>query len=389
MKPFARGPSETAHSGIREVVNVAITMPDAVRLEVGQPDFETPEHIREATVRAVRDGLTKYTATAGLLSLRELLVEKLATVNQIEVAPDQINVTVGGVGGLAAALLALLEPDDEVLVPDPAWPNYRLQLSTSPAQMVTYPLRAERGFVPEPEELESRITPSTKVLIINSPCNPTGAVFPRSVVRAIVELCEAHDIYLLSDECYDEIVFQGEHVSPASLGNDERIISVFTFSKTYAMTGYRVGYVVANRELSDVMNKVLEGMMSCVTSFAQKGAEAALKGPREPILRMLAAYKRRRDLVDRLLREFDMWTATPQGAFYAMADVSRSGLDARTFAFELLEHEKVAVAPGTAFGRSADDLVRISLASSESDLREGIRRMHAFIEQLAGPASGD
>jgi aspartate aminotransferase/aminotransferase len=387
MKPYAQGPSKTAHSGIREVVNVAINMPEAIRLEVGQPDFETPDHIKEATVRAVRDGLTKYTATAGLLSLRELLVEKLARVNQITADPAQINVTVGGVGGLAAALLVLLESGDEVLVPDPAWPNYRLELSYSPARMVTYPLRAERGFVPDPEELESRITPSTKVLIINSPCNPTGAVFPRSVVEAIVALCEAHDIYLISDECYDEVVFEGEHVSPASLANDERVISVFTFSKTYAMTGYRVGYVVANHELTDVMNKVLEGMMSCVTSFAQKGAEAALKGPREPILHMLAAYKRRRDLVDGLLRDFSMWTATPQGAFYAMADIAQSGLDARTFAFELLEHEKVAVAPGTAFGDSADDLVRISLASSVDDLRKGIRRMHAFIERLAGPAA--
>jgi len=384
MKPLAAGPSQTAHSGIREVVNVAITMPEAIRLEVGQPDFDTPEHITEATVRAVRDGMTKYTETAGLKSLRELLVQKLASVNQIAVEPSQINVTIGGVGGLAAALLALLEPGDEVLVPDPAWPNYRLELSYSPADMVSYPLRAAEAFVPDPDELASRITDRTKVVIVNSPCNPTGAVFPRSAVEDIVSICQEHDLYLISDECYDEIVFEGEHVSPASFWNDGHVISVFTFSKTYAMTGYRVGYVVTGHKLGDVINKVLEANMSCATSFAQKGAEAALTGPREPVLKMLAAYKRRRDVVDGLLRKYGMWTSTPRGAFYAMADVSQSGMDSRTFAFKLLEEKSVALAPGTAFGTAAEDLVRISLASSEGDLREGIRRMKSFVDELSG-----
>jgi aspartate aminotransferase/aminotransferase len=384
MKPLAAGPRETAHSGIREVVNVAIAMPDAIRLEVGQPNFDTPEHIIEATVRAVREGVTKYTATAGVLSLRELLVQKLATVNGIAAEPSQINVTVGGVGGIAAVLLALLEEGDEVLVPDPAWPNYRLALSYSPARMVPYPLHAAQDFAPDPGELARLITPRTKLLIINSPCNPTGAVFPHQVVEKIVDLCQKHDLYLLSDECYDEIVFEGEHVSPASFWDDGHVISVFTFSKTYAMTGYRVGYVVTNHQLADVVNKILEANMSCATSFAQKGAEAALTGPREPVQRMLAAYKRRRDVVDGLLREYGMWTSRPRGAFYAMADVSPGGMDSRTFAFKLLERARVAVAPGTAFGEGARDYVRISLASSEADLREGIHRMQVFIQQLAG-----
>jgi len=384
MKRLAVGPSETAHSGIREVVNRAINLPGAIRLEVGQPDFPTPEHIVEATVKAVRDGHTRYTATAGLLSLRELLADKLVRVNGIHAAPSQINVTVGGVGGIAAALLTLLELGDEVLVPDPAWPNYRLELSYSPAKMVPYPLHAERGFVPDVEELERLVTPRTKLLIVNSPCNPTGAVFPRPAVEAIVRLCQAHDLYLLSDECYDQIVFEGEHVSPASFWRDGHVISAFTFSKTYAMTGYRVGYVVTNPELADVINKVLEATMSCATSFAQKGAEAALLGPQEVVQQMVAAYRRRRDLVDGLLRETGMWASTPSGAFYAMADISRSGLDSRTFAFALLDSAGVAVAPGTAFGQVGRDLVRISLASSDADLGEGIRRMEQFVRAAAG-----
>ncbi len=381
MKPIAVGPAETAHSGIREVVNVAIGMPDAIRLEVGQPNFATPKHIVEATIQALRDGHTKYTATAGNKKLRELLVEKLATVNKIHVRPDEINVTIGGVGGIAAALLALLEAGDEVLVPDPAWPNYRLELSYSPAKMVSYPVRPELDFAPDPAELEALITPSTKLLMINSPCNPTGAVFSREVVKQIVELCLKYDLYLLSDECYDEIVFDGEHVSPASLCKDGRVISVFTFSKTYAMTGYRVGYVVTSTQVADVVNKILEANMSCVTSFAQKGAEAALTGTREPIIEMVAAYKRRRDLVDRLLRENQLWAFRPQGAFYTMADISGSGMESRTFAFRLLDEAKVAVAPGSAFGETVGDLVRISLASSEHDLCEGIKRMSAFVER--------
>jgi aspartate aminotransferase len=361
-------------------------MPDAIRLEVGQPNFDTPAHIVEATVKAAREGATKYTATAGILSLRKLLVEKLASVNRIEADPTQINVTIGGVGGIAATLLAVLEEGDEVLVPDPAWPNYRLELSYSPARMVSYPLHAAREFAPDANELEQYITPRTKLLIINSPCNPTGAVFSRQVVEEIVSLCQRHDLYLLSDECYDEIVFEGEHVSPASFWDDGRVISVFTFSKTYAMTGFRVGYTVTNHALADVINKILEANMSCVTSFAQKGAEAALTGPREPVFKMVEAYRRRRDIVDGLLRETGLWASKPHGAFYTMADVSRSGMDSRTFAFKLLEEARVAVAPGTAFGETARDLVRISLASADEDLSEGIRRMHRFIEQAAASA---
>lgn len=383
MKPLAIGPLQTAHSGIREVVNVAITVPDAIRLEVGQPNFETPAHIVEATAKAVRNGATKYTATAGILSLRERIVEKLAAVNQIQTDPSRVNVTVGGVGGIAAVMLAVLEDGDEVLVPDPAWPNYRLELSYSPAKTVYYPLHAALDFAPDLDQLESLITPRTKLMIINSPCNPTGAVFSREVIEGLVRLCQKYDLYLLSDECYDEIVFEGRHISPASFWDDGHVISVYTFSKTYAMTGYRVGYVVTNAQMADVINKILEATMSCATSFAQIAAEAALTGPREPVIEMLAAYRRRRDLVDGLLRQFDMWTSTPRGAFYAMADVSKSGLDSRTFAFKLLDETKVAVAPGTAFGQAAADMVRISLASSDDDLEEGIRRMDAFISKLA------
>ena len=383
LQAIAAGPAEAAHSGIREVVNLALVSPGCIRLEVGEPNFPTPAHIVEAAVEFARKGSVKYTATAGLLSLRERLVAKLDRVNGIQTTVNNINCTVGGVGGIAGAMAALLEPGDEVLVPDPAWPNYRLMLSWAHGVLVPYPCSPENQFLPEPGEIEKLVTPRTKLLIINSPCNPTGAVFPRRLVEELVEVAVRNNLYLLSDECYDEVILDGEHVSPASFCTDGRVISAYTFSKTYAMTGWRVGYVVANDKISDSITKILESNSSCIPTVCQKAAEAALDGPREPLQEMVGAYRDRRDLCVGLLEEAEMLISRPQGAFYIMADVGRSGLDSREFAFDLVNSKQVAVAPGTAFGTTARDAVRISLASSHEDLSVGIGRMIERIEELA------
>ncbi len=382
LPAIAAGPAEAAHSGIREVVNLALVTPDCIRLEVGEPNFATPAHIVEAAVEFARSGQVKYTATAGLLSLRERLAAKLHAVNGIKAGVTNINCSVGGVGGIAGAIAALVEPGDEVLLPDPAWPNYRLMLAWTHGVLVRYPCPPENQFLPDPDEIERLITPRTKLLIINSPCNPTGAVFPRALLDRIVDVAVRRNIYLLSDECYDEIILDGEHVSPASFCTDGRVISAFTFSKTYAMTGWRVGYVVADEKISDSITKVLESNSSCVPTVCQKAAEAALDGPREPLREMVRAYRERRDLCAGLLEEAGMLISRPSGAFYIMADVSRSGLDSRDFAFDLVRTKKVAVAPGTAFGESARSAVRISLASSPEDLSVGIARMIERIEEL-------
>ncbi len=383
LQAISSGPAEAAHSGIREVVNLALVTPGCIRLEVGEPNFSTPAHIVEAAVEFARKGQVKYTATAGLLSLRERLVAKLDRVNGIKAGVLNVNCTVGGVGGIAAAMAALLEPGDEVLVPDPAWPNYRLMLSWAHGVLVPYPCAPENEFLPEPRAIEELITPRTKLLIINSPCNPTGAIFPRPLMEALVDVAVRHNLYLLSDECYDEVILDGEHVSPASFCTDGRVVSAFTFSKTYAMTGWRVGYVVANDKISDSITKVLESNSSCIPTVCQKAAEAALDGPREPVQEMVKAYRERRDLCVGLLEEAELLISRPQGAFYIMADVGRSALDSREFAFDLVKSKQVAVAPGTAFGNSARDAVRISLASSPEDLSVGIGRMIERIEELA------
>lgn len=350
---------------------------------MGEPNFPTPPHIVDAAIEFARKGQVKYTATAGLLSLRERLVAKLARVNGIKAGVMNLNCSVGGVGGIAAAIAALVEPGDEVLIPDPAWPNYRLMMSWAHGVLVPYPCPPEAQFLPEPAEIERRITPRTKLLIINSPCNPTGAVFPRTLVEQLVEVAVKHNLYLLSDECYDEVILEGEHVSPASFCTDGHVISAFTFSKTYAMTGWRVGYVVANEKISDSITKILESNSSCIPTICQKAAEAALDGPREPLVEMVDAYRQRRDLCVSLLEEAGMLISRPKGAFYIMADVARSGLDSREFAFDLVRSKKVAVAPGTAFGGSAPHAVRISLASSPEDLSEGIGRMIERVEELS------
>jgi aspartate/methionine/tyrosine aminotransferase len=382
MKALAKTAADMPGSGIREIVHLALTMPDVIRLEVGEPNFPTPAHIVEAAHEAANSGFTKYGPSGGLSSLRELLAERVTRINGYPVEMAQVNVSVGGVQGILAAFSAVLDPGDEVLLPDPAWPNYEMAILLREAVPVHYPLYIEQGFVPRPEDIEPLITERAKLLILNSPSNPTGAVFPRETIAGLVALAQRHDLYLLSDEVYDELVFEGEHVSPA-LYDPERTIAIYAFSKTYAMTGWRVGYVVANETISKTITKIQEPMISCVASPVQKAAEAALTGPQDCIRDMRDSYRERRDAVVALLKEEGYYVYTPRGAFYIMVDVSDAGVDSRQFALNLLEQCRVAVAPGTAFGHLGDHFVRISLATEKGLLLEGIHRLCEFVKHEA------
>ena len=382
LPSLAQGPAESAHSGIREVANEAIRTPGAIRLDVGQPNFPTPQHVKDAGKRAIDENMTFYTHTQGLLSLREKLVAKLARVNGIKATPETIACGPGGVGAIAATLAAMVEPGDEVLLPDPGWPNYRMMLPWLGAHGVFYPCPPAGGFQPDLDALQASIGPRTKVLVVNSPNNPTGAVYPASTIGAMIELAQRHNLWLLSDECYDQIVLDGSWTSAASMAPDDaRIATAFTFSKTYAMTGWRLGYVTGSAELIDTATKVLESNSSCVSTISQVAAEAALDGPQDCVPEMVAAYRRRRDSAVRVLKEAEIFIAEPAGAFYLMADIAPSGLPARDFAFALLRQRGVSVAPGTAFGEVARDAVRISLASSDADLDEGVRRLAEFVHR--------
>jgi len=377
---LAHGPAESLHSGIREIANEAIRRPGTIRLDVGQPDFPTPQHVKDAGKRAIDENKTFYTHTQGLLSLREMLVDKLARVNGIKTTPEAIACGPGGVGAIAAMFAAVLEQGDEVLLPDPGWPNYRMMLPWLGTRGIFYPCPPEYGFQPDLESLARLISPRTKILVVNSPNNPTGAVYPEATVAAMIDLAQSHNLWLLSDECYDQIVLDGSWTSPAKLApDDDRIVTAFTFSKTYAMTGWRLGYIAGSVDLIDTATKVLESNSSCVSTITQVAAEAALTGPQDCVGEMVSAYRRRRDLVVDILKDAELLISEPTGAFYIMADVSLRGLPAREFSFALLREQGVSAAPGTAFGEVASEAVRISLASSEADLREGVGRLARFV----------
>jgi aspartate aminotransferase len=347
---------DTPHSGIREIANLAIEAPGAIRLEVGQPDFRTPDHIVEAAKRALDEGWHGYTPTAGLPSLRERIADKLRRVNGIDVPADRVVCGVGGVGVISAAVASLVEPGDEVLLGDPSWSNYRMMLVANHARIVRYPCPPELGFLPDLDRLEALVTPRTRLLIVNSPNNPTGRVYPPEVLRRLGEVADRHGLWVISDECYDEIVFDGPGVAPGMRGHadPDRVISCYTFSKTYAMTGWRLGYATGHASVLDSMVKVVESTASGTTTIVQRAAEAALEGPQECVAEMVGAYRRRRDLAVDLLREAGRLGAEPEGAFYVMADVSAGGLASLAFAKRLLAERGVAVAPGSAFGMVAD-----------------------------------
>jgi aspartate aminotransferase len=274
------------------------------------------------------------------------------------------------------ALSLTLSAGDEVLIPDPGWPNYAMAVGLLQAEPVRYALSADNGFRPRPEELAELVTPRTRVMILNTPSNPLGTVLPASDLEAVVRFADQHDIWLLSDECYDALTFGVEHVSPARFDSQGRVLSAFSFSKTFAMTGVRVGYLVAPPEVAAAAAKLQEPMIACVNAPAQAAALAALEGPQTAVTDMRDTYWRRRDEACGLLDQLGVGYSSPEGAFYLWVDVSdRCGADVSSWALELLRSQQVAVAPGTVFGPSGEGWVRVSLATDDDDLLEGLRRL--------------
>jgi aspartate aminotransferase len=375
---FSHTVESIAQSGIREVMDLAWKVGDAIRLEVGDPSFPTPPHVIDASARAARDGWTGYVPSAGIGELREAIAEKLRKHNRVEVERSQVIVTAGGIGAIHAAMLAVLEPGDEVVLPDPGWPNFRMIAGLLRAPERLYPLRLEHGFIPDVADLERACGPRARALLINSPSNPLGTIIPPERLREIVEFARARDLWVISDECYDQITFDGGFASAASLGDPERVLSCFTFSKTYAMTGWRVGYLAGPPKAAALADKLQQALVSCVNAPAQMAALAALTGPQDVVEEMRDTYRERRDALVALLAEHGLACQPPRGAFYAWVDVRGRAATCREFALELLRRERVAVAPGTAFGPAGEGWVRLSLASDTADLLEGARRLARF-----------
>ena len=349
-------------------MDLAASLEDVLHLEVGEPDFPTPPHVVEAAQRAVADGNVKYTVSRGMLPLRELIAARRGT------DPDRVVVTSGGTPAILETLMLLISPGDGVLVPDPGWPVFSLATELQSGRVVRYPVLPETGFLPDLDEVE-RLAAQARVIIVNSPSNPTGAVYDRATLEALYEIARRHDLAILSDEVYEDIVFDGEHVSLTSLDEDGRVVSIFSFSKGYAMTGWRIGYTVGPLDFVEAMVKVQEPVIGCPSYVAQKAAEAALAGPQDVIETQRDAYRARRDAAMPLMRKHGLFVAEPRGAFYAMADVSALGEDTYATAKRLLLDERVAVAPGETFGPGGKGLVRLSLASSPDTITEALRRI--------------
>ena len=381
MKPFAKIPSKVPRSGIREIMALAAEVDNVIHLAVGQPDFPTPSHIVDATCKYAREGHTKYVANAGTSELRAAAATYFQSRTGVATTPENILVTPGAVMSCASAFMALLEPGEEVLLPDPGWPNYEMAVSILHGKPVTYNLRPENQFLPDLTELDSLVTDRTKLMVICSPSNPTGQVYDEKLMDGLVEFARRHDLYLLSDEIYGEIVFDSKHVSALPFDTDGRSLIVSGMSKSYAMTGYRVGFTRAAPEYVELATKLQEPFVSCGTGFSQLASVQGLEGPQECVHEMRDEYKRRRDVAIEVLRSNDLYRYTPGGAFYLLVDISATRKDSREFALDLLEKKKVAVAPGNTFGNMCRDHVRISFASKEEDIREGLGRICEMIRE--------
>ncbi|HUZ24482.1 MAG TPA: aminotransferase class I/II-fold pyridoxal phosphate-dependent enzyme [Streptosporangiaceae bacterium] len=382
--------SSMPRSGIRAFMDLAWTAGDVIHLEVGEPNFPTPPHIVEAAARAARNGQTKYVANAGVAELREAIADKIRRSNGYVASRDDVVVTAGGVQALYLSMLALVEPGDGVLVPDPGWPNFRMIATLLNGVVQPYRLRAAQEYQPCIEDLDAATTSSTKVLILNSPSNPLGSVMTAARISEILEWSRDRGIWIISDECYDEIVFDESFVSPRSLGSPENVIACYSFSKTYSMTGWRVGYAVAGRaDVRDSLAKLQEPLISCVSAPVQAAAVAALRGPQEVVTDMRDAYLARRDaavLALRSAKKVDV--LVPSGAFYLWLDTSPWVADDWALATAMLDQAGVAVAPGSAFGAGGAGFVRISLATEMPVLLDGIGRILAFLDSTRQQAAG-
>ena len=361
-----------------------------IHLEIGEPDFETPAHIIEAAKKALDDGYTHYGPTQGLPELREAIAEHVSTTRRgIKVGAQHVCVTPGGKPIIFFPMLALLEPGDEVIYPDPGFPIYQSMIQVCGATPVPMPLLEKNGFSIDLDLLRDRLSSKTKMLVLNSPQNPTGGVIPAADIAAIAELVRDRDLIVLSDEIYCRIVYGEPPVSIASFpGMLEKTIILDGFSKTFAMTGWRMGYGVMPEWLVDAVNKLMVNSNSCTATFTQRAGIAALRGPQDGVAKMVAEFRRRRDAFCAGLNRIPgVRCPLPGGAFYAIANIEGTGMDSKTAADVLLNEAGVACLNGAAFGRYGEGYLRFSYANSYENLMEAVKRIeNTLVKAAVSPA---
>ncbi len=370
-------------SGIRKFFDIVATMDDVISLGIGEPDFTTPEPILEAGIDAIRNGETHYTSNAGIFELREAISDLLEEKYQVKYDPiDEVVVTVGVSEALYLALTAVINPGEEIIILTPCFVSYQAEVILAGGVPVEVPGSMENKFQPEPELIEAAITPKTKAIFIGFPNNPTGAVANRETLLEVSRIAEKHDLLVISDEIYDSLVYGVEHVCFASLpGMKERTITLGGFSKSYAMTGWRVGYAAAPADILQGLVRVHQYTVMSAPSMSQLAAFAAVRIGADHVEEMRVKYDRRRKLIVNGLNEIGLETFMPQGAFYAFPKIESTGLDDDLFAKNLLGEEKVAVVPGSAFGAGGAGFVRCSYATQYEKIEKALERIESFVNR--------
>ena len=373
-------------SGIRDFFSLVAAMPQAISLGIGEPDFVTPWHIREAAIFALEKGKTSYTDNKGLLRLRREINDYLESDFSLSYHPEsEILVSVGVSEALDIALRALLNPGDKVLYHEPCYVSYSPSIALAHAQAIAIPTQAADDFAIDPERVISAWEPGCKILMLNFPTNPTGGVTNLAKLQRIAQFAEEKDLLIISDEIYSELMYDGQHVSIASLpGMRERTIFLHGFSKAFAMTGFRIGYACGPAPIIEAMMKVHQYSMLCAPILSQEAAIEALKHGAESVKNMREQYQQRRDLIVRRFNEMGLACHLPSGSFYAFPSVDSLGLNSMDFCRQLLDEAEVAVVPGTAFGASGAGFVRASFSTSYQRILEATDRIERFIQSLNG-----
>ena len=374
-------------SGIRDFFDIVQGMKDVISLGVGEPDFVTPWHIREAAIFALEKGRTGYTSNLGLLKLREAIAEHLARHFRVSYRPqDQILIAVGVSEAMDLAFRALINPGDEVIYHEPCYVSYAPGIAMTHGVPVAVTCSASDQFAVRAQDIERAITPRSKLLVLNFPTNPTGGTMTRAELERIAALVQKHDLVVLTDEIYSELTFEGEHVSIAALpGMVERTIFLHGFSKAYAMTGFRIGYACGPAELIEAMMKVHQYSMLCASIISQEAALEAIQHGEDDTAEMRSQYRLRRNFIVNAFNQMGLPCHLPRGSFYAFPNISSTGLTSKEFALRLLQEERVACVPGSAFGPSGEGFLRCCFATSLEQIQIAVERMARAVRRIATP----
>jgi len=375
--------AELKPSGIRKFFDIVATMKDVISLGIGEPDFTTPKPILDAGMNSLQNGETHYTSNSGKLELRQGVVDNLQKLYNVKYDPSEVIATVGVSEALYLTFMAILEPGDEVIIPTPCFVAYQAEVILAGGVAVEIPARVENDFTVDPNDIRKAITPRTKAIFIGYPSNPTGAVAPREVMIEIGKIAEQHNLIVVSDEIYDRLVYDFDHICFPALdeGLRERTVLLGGFSKAYAMTGWRIGYACAPKDILQGMLRVHQYTIMSAPTTAQDAAIEALKSGEPHVLEMVAEYDRRRRLLVNGLNKLGLSTFEPRGAFYTFPNIRASGMDEETFAEALLKEESVAVVPGSAFGPGGEGFVRACYATEYSKIEEALHRMERFMSR--------